>query len=302
VGLYEPFLFLNYKVTGLHLLDKTWLTAIWEHLSLSNGTITTTKPWVPRPQREHDTALMAIASSSNFTNKQKQHINACRIYLQTISILDISTFDGNSITQHAHNVKREDIVSSLRWPNQQRPPKAWWNTWRDFLLILADCNLFLFQTLGDWTQHKQCIQPWKWYLDPNPNTLLAWTGTQWFKHNKQEISLNKFSKEIIRMTEDPTICARASVIVHHSSLERKDSVTITTSIPREIQDSCPWKQEYLHLPTHLRRIIGPCPTPPQVFQTMHETIALRTASDGSVENKKRVPWLDFRNAQQRNNH
>jgi hypothetical protein len=33
VGLYEPFLFLNYKVAGSHILNKTWLTAIWEHLS-----------------------------------------------------------------------------------------------------------------------------------------------------------------------------------------------------------------------------------------------------------------------------
>jgi hypothetical protein len=79
VGLYEPFPFLNYKVAGSHLLNKTWITKIWEHLSLSNGTITTTNPWLPRPQREHDTALMAIASSANFMNKQKQHINACII-------------------------------------------------------------------------------------------------------------------------------------------------------------------------------------------------------------------------------
>jgi hypothetical protein len=128
VGTYEPFLFLNYKMAGSHLFNKTWLTAIWEHLSLSNGTITTTNPWLPQPQIEHDTSLMAIALSSNFTKKQKQHINACRIQLQTISISDISTFDGNSITHHAHDVKREDTASSLRCPNQQRPPKSWWNT------------------------------------------------------------------------------------------------------------------------------------------------------------------------------
>jgi hypothetical protein len=54
VGLYEPCLFLNYKMAGLHLLNKTWITAIWEHLSLSNVTITTTNPWLPLPQREHD--------------------------------------------------------------------------------------------------------------------------------------------------------------------------------------------------------------------------------------------------------
>jgi hypothetical protein len=53
VGTYEPFLFLNYKMAGSHLLKKAWLTAIWEHLSLSNETITTIHPWLPQPQIEH---------------------------------------------------------------------------------------------------------------------------------------------------------------------------------------------------------------------------------------------------------
>jgi hypothetical protein len=149
VGLCEPFLFLNYKVSGSHLLNKTWITAIWGHLSLSNGTITT-NTWLPRPQRAHDTALMAIASSTNFTNKQKQHINVCRIYLQTISTSDTTTFDGNSITQRARNGKLEDITSALRWPNQQRPPKAWWDgTHGDIVqfAISTACHAFCLKYL-----------------------------------------------------------------------------------------------------------------------------------------------------------
>jgi hypothetical protein len=31
---YEPFLFLYYKVAGSHLINGTWMTAIWDHLSL----------------------------------------------------------------------------------------------------------------------------------------------------------------------------------------------------------------------------------------------------------------------------
>jgi hypothetical protein len=77
---------------------------------------------------------MSIASSADFTNKQKHHINACIIFLQVISSSDITTFDGRIITQLAYDGKREELASSLRWPNQQRPPKAWWNTWREFLL------------------------------------------------------------------------------------------------------------------------------------------------------------------------
>jgi hypothetical protein len=75
----------------------------------------------------------------------------------------------------------------------------------------------------------------------NPNILLEWTGNHWFRHNKQGRLLNKFSKERFRMTEEPTSLARALVIFHRSSLDKKDYVTITTNIPREISDKCPWK-------------------------------------------------------------
>jgi hypothetical protein len=201
VGSYKPFLSLDYKVAGSHLLNKMSMTAIWEHLSLFKGTITTKNPWLPLPQTVNDVALMSIASRGEFTDKQKQHINACIIYLQVISPSDITTFDGLNITQLAYEGKRENVASSLIWPNQQRPPKACWNTWREFLLLQADGNMFLFLPLVHWTLHNQCLRPWKWYNIPNPDILFEWTGTQWFHHNKQGRSLNKYSKDRIRMTE-----------------------------------------------------------------------------------------------------
>jgi hypothetical protein len=46
-------------------------------------------------------------------------------YMQVISHSDMTTFDGFSITQLAYDGKRDNVMSSLRWSNQQRPPKAW---------------------------------------------------------------------------------------------------------------------------------------------------------------------------------
>jgi hypothetical protein len=44
VGTYEPFLFLKHSYAGKSLINQTWLTAIWAHLELCKGTITTTDP------------------------------------------------------------------------------------------------------------------------------------------------------------------------------------------------------------------------------------------------------------------
>jgi hypothetical protein len=46
--------------------------------------------------------------------------------------------------------------------------------------------------------------------------------------------------------------------------------------------ACPWKQQYSLLPSHLRSIIGPCPSPLQIFQSLQPSISTQSGSDGSV--------------------
>jgi hypothetical protein len=123
IGSYEPFLFLDYKSAGASLLNDTWMTALWEHLSLCKGTIMNPNPWLPRPKREYDMALMAIAMASDSTDKQNSQINACIIYLQFIPPSEISTFNGLRITQLTHDGNIENVASAIRWPDQQGPPK-----------------------------------------------------------------------------------------------------------------------------------------------------------------------------------
>jgi hypothetical protein len=141
-------------------------------LELCKGTITTTNPWLPKPQRVHDFALTSIASEVGLNNAQQRQINACRIFLRVISLSDITSFDGKRITQAAYDRMRDPIQSKIRWPNQQRPPKYWWDTWRNFLLLLSDANRFLLQPLGDWTEQDHCIRPWEWYSTEDQDNIL----------------------------------------------------------------------------------------------------------------------------------
>jgi hypothetical protein len=70
-GAYEPFLFLDYKISGAPMLSHTWMEAIWEHLSLCNGTIKIIDLWLPRPYRVNDVALVSIAEIPNLTDISK---------------------------------------------------------------------------------------------------------------------------------------------------------------------------------------------------------------------------------------
>jgi hypothetical protein len=80
----------------------------------------------------------------------------------------------------------------------------------------------------------------------------------------------------------PTLRSIAEVKVHHTSIECIDGIVITQPRIQHISFSCPWRTQYEHLLSHLRRIIGPCPLPPQLFQTLPSSTNIRSARNGSV--------------------
>jgi hypothetical protein len=78
-------------------------------LELCKGTITTTNPWLPKPQRKNNVSLMSMVVEANLNTLQQQHINACGIFLLAISPSDITTFDRKRLTQAAYDGLRDPI-------------------------------------------------------------------------------------------------------------------------------------------------------------------------------------------------
>jgi hypothetical protein len=91
-------------------------------------------------------------------------------------------------------------------------------------------------------------------------------------HNSRYIQPNCFTP--------PTLHSKALVKRHCASLECCDAIKIIAI--REVSFACPWWEQYELLPSHLKRIIGPCPSPPQCFQHINSLTKIRSTSDGSV--------------------
>ena len=53
----------------------------------------------PQPQRVHDFFLMDRLFHSPFTTQEIELINSCRIYLQVLTLTDISLGNGRSVDQ-----------------------------------------------------------------------------------------------------------------------------------------------------------------------------------------------------------
>jgi hypothetical protein len=96
----------------------------------------------------------------------------------------------------------------------------------------------------------------------------------------RRFSQYSLDKTLLNATPNPHF--KAQVTSHWSYLECTDMIVIIPTIARTLHFTCTWKTQYQLLPTHLRCIIGPCPTPPQIFQYVDSLTHIRFASDGSV--------------------
>jgi hypothetical protein len=104
------------------LMTEKWITGIWEHLHLCNSTVKITAKWKAPPNFQNNVAVMeALTETEEFSTKD---INHCRIYLRVFYISDISTHDGQGITDWARKGRRDggrksSWVMSFIWEDRR---------------------------------------------------------------------------------------------------------------------------------------------------------------------------------------
>jgi hypothetical protein len=81
------------------LMTENWITGIWEHLLSCNSTFKITVKWKPLPNRQNDVALMeTLTDTEELSAKDLKDMNLYRIYLRVFYVSNISTHDGQGIT------------------------------------------------------------------------------------------------------------------------------------------------------------------------------------------------------------
>jgi hypothetical protein len=74
---------------------------------------------------------MQTFQSKNASDKDLATLNRCRIFLQVISISDISLADGSALLSEVKEGRRpEGRRSRLEWPVQGPPSAQDWKIWR----------------------------------------------------------------------------------------------------------------------------------------------------------------------------
>jgi hypothetical protein len=134
-------------------LEAKWLTSMRTFMAQINASMELDTTGVPSLQRQHDAHIMDIILESNqFTNAQVRPLNYCRMYLQAVTISDISDATGQQLDRSKMLGKPNAKSSTTTWIqiNQERPSEVEWKLWRKANLLWSNVLGELRTHLGQW--------------------------------------------------------------------------------------------------------------------------------------------------------
>ena len=134
-------------------------------------------------KRENDAFLMEGFIAAGATTTELQAINRCRLYLRVTTVSDISTGDGQRLSQTAYERKTYTYRDTYHWPQQGRPPPTDWKIWDYFVKQ----ELGKFHTypnpLGTWLLPQDTfIQGWDYFITTSSD-LVEHKEEKWIYHS-----------------------------------------------------------------------------------------------------------------------
>ena len=153
-----------------------WARHLIDFFHTHTITVATPRSKPPSISRLNDISIMeTVVQCSNFTPREITDINLVRIFLQIVTISDISTGDGLSISPDAWNVRKMSDRQSVFpiWPRQPFVSQSQRRLWQTMLcqLFLQSHSQRLRIPLGQWTGHLSNMT-WAAHISAYPHRLL----------------------------------------------------------------------------------------------------------------------------------
>ena len=153
-----------------------WIASVRHFLNKINGSIQIdpNNDIVPKKLRERDEFIMDLAIQQQYSPETIERINACRRYLQAITLADITNSTGArllpGVTDGSVDTSKESI--QIERFNQKKPATPAWKSWRRFLGTISNPQGRLNQPLRRWTvHHDDCRRRPKYVHDPVKEVL-----------------------------------------------------------------------------------------------------------------------------------
>jgi hypothetical protein len=127
-----------------------------------------------KPPRERDQAIMEIILSQNLAFTDITRINRCRVYLQALFLLDITTADRKYLKRFIFDPGGVTTQSGYMFPREQPSRQdldRWINFWHEYTTLGGK----LKTPLGGWINPTHRI--WHWYYNKERDKLYHISGT-----------------------------------------------------------------------------------------------------------------------------
>ena len=137
-------------------MTESWIQSTWLFMSGNSIKLKDNTPFIPLG-REEDKILMEHFMLQGYKGIELRNINCCRLYLKVITLADITSGDGKTITKEAWDVKKVDTQNrhnNFEWPNWDSISTTAIATWK-LALIQRFCRTrerHLDTPLGDWIE------------------------------------------------------------------------------------------------------------------------------------------------------
>jgi hypothetical protein len=225
-------------------VQAPWVENIKEFLHQTNTTVET--PNIRRPIliRQHDQAIMHVATKHQFSKHQLLHINACRIWLQVTTIAEITNIQGNTLLHPATTGEIDQTgrpslwkisTSKLTWPQQPNPSKQSWRQWKLLInKITQPRSPELAKPLGAWYQCWDSQRKWNFAANKS-HTTISHTDSNM---NTVYYNIRRRTTSIFQ-TYTKTTSPENDITYHHpvtpSAINHDNIVVLASTRPAPIQ-------------------------------------------------------------------
>lgn len=143
----------------LTYLTTTWVTHTIEFLQLHNIQVDITIAWLPPVQRENDRYIMDLILEDSYTEKELEHLNKCRLYLQVYLLSDVYTADGKALELWVISFSDIRRKSKWEWPHTSKPSNYSRYIWKRAIQKIFDSLNKIKHVLGEWYRPSHQVWP-----------------------------------------------------------------------------------------------------------------------------------------------
>lgn len=177
VGIGADFLLNPFEAYG-RITSPSIITSLWKFLTEENIQLHLPLPETPL-LRENDVYLMEQLCQQKLPIKVLKDINQCRLYLQVVSLGDITSACGTRLLHQCLEGHKPSWLRPIHpWPDTPRPGPTAWTTWRAHIIAtFGHRNTTLLSSpLGPW---HQCLVHWQWFYSQQEHRLYHKDATRW---------------------------------------------------------------------------------------------------------------------------